>query len=233
MPYLGQTIGPYMNKINPDTGMYYTFEQVSAQTGLSVDEVQAQVTAAQTANAIAVGAITVEDAKSMILQGQAALAEGQPEGFVPGYVEGLIQGLVDQGISLPPPMIEEPTAPSMTVATPQGVIISGPVNVNTLPSAAPVENVPITSGLPTQTVNVAVNPVAPAVESPAYYNKAGLPYTDEEEAYWFGTDNQWYVGEKTTGKITLLAGPPWETTNWLPIVAIAGIALLAVKGLFR
>lgn len=246
MSYLGQfDISKYINQINPATGMYWTTDQIATQEGVSIADVQTALTRAQTANAVAVGAIPVNDAVSMVQD-----AAQNPAAYQPGYVEGLVSGLQAQGIPIEAPIsIQPPVETGTGPITPTadapapGQTVAGPVNINTAPGPAP--STPITSGSPTG-VNVNVGPGGAAPQSPAYWNKAGLPYTNEPEAYWYDqADGQWYMGEKATGAITLLAGPPFPVDQYHnPIVAGKGIGLgtialivggviLLGKGLFK
>ena len=104
-------------------------------------------------------------------------------------------------------------------------IATGGLTTVSAPSFAAVQ-----SG-PGDTVNI-----SPAPQTVRYYNKAGNPYTNEPQSYWQTADGAWYMGDKNTGQITLLAGPPWPlNTGWSPVTVFAvGVgALLLAKGLFK
>lgn len=211
----------------------------------------AAVTAQQTANAVAVGAIDTQDAIQMVQDAQQSGAGA----YTPGYIEGLKQGLSDQGISVPPePALVAPVEQGIGITSPApsstasgrgapggityqpGTTVAGPENVNTRPLPYTTVNQPIQSGSPMGTVNLQIDQNAAAPEAPAYFNKAGMPYTNELEAYWYNAaDAQWYMGNRDTGAITLLAGPPWNAGGGIGLgtIALIGGALLVAKGLFK
>lgn len=188
-----------INQINPATGMYYTIAEAADEAGVSLAEANLQLAIAQTANAIAVGAIDIDEA---IATATGAAGNYQvAQSYIPGYLEGIVQGLAAQDIIVPPPATAPVPSASLAPVAPAPVVpapvtpapaVPGPVNVNSITPSVSGDNM-----------------YQPSV----YYGVDGQVYRPGDTiAYWQEGNGTWSMGN-INGTVTLNVPAPNFPSN--------------------
>lgn len=217
----------FINKINPETKMYYTVAEAAAAAGISEEQAWEYVTRAQTARGVEVGAIPDE-----------------PVAVEPGtaYTPGYIEGLRDAGV-----IVSMPTGPVSTTDTqPQlptptvGPVPSTPFGpIQTFPPPTPEAPAPpVLTSFPHVEPEFSIpSPAAPPGQA-TYYNAQGGLYNGEDVSYWQDPSGsgQWYMGIKATGEVVSIPAPPFATgageaggANMIMLVALGIGALLLLR----